>query len=110
MGFVDCAREKNQHLSSTMPSSCSQNSMAAKNKKTYWTHHYVLYPQPAQNSLAWSYYENGRRANPKVSAVQRVGQWHTQTGTNSNSLYENFVSVIIIFCINTKVKQIFIYE
>ena len=33
--------------------------------------HYVLYPQSAQ---ALSYSENGRRANPKVSAVQEVGQ------------------------------------
>ena len=41
--------------------------------ETYWTHHYVLYPQTAQASLTWSYSENGRQANPKVSAVQWVG-------------------------------------
>ena len=36
--------------------------------ETYWTSN-----KTAQALLAWSYSENGRRANPKVSAVQLVG-------------------------------------
>ena len=38
----------------------------------YWTQQYVFFPQPSRVTLAWSYAENERQVNPKVSAVQQV--------------------------------------